>query len=196
MKTILCCLLIISLAACQKEIQLPEEDPKTGRTTAPAPPTPSTPSTEPPACPLPEPPPADTVYREEPNQVPNITEFGRMLRADSQYQITEYYCLKKDLWNDLQNWVKDDIYIFREYGKSWIAAGTYQHPSNAFDTLAQKWKVYGEGNEMKFDWADQNYAPKTYTVVAYKSEESFTLRTYANDSTKVFYTFTYLGKLQ
>jgi hypothetical protein len=187
MKTLTCLLLIFSLASCQKEIQF-LKDPKTGQ--VPKPVSPSTPDPEP------EPEPQDTIYRQEPTQVMNIGEFAPMLWGKSEYKITEYYCLTQDLWTELPFWIKDDVYVFGEFGKSWIAGGTEQHPSNSFDTLQRNWKLYGENDEMKFDWVDHDYNAKAYTVVAYKLEESFTLRTFINDSTKVFYTFTFSGKQQ
>lgn len=183
MRTLANILLVFLLASCQKEIPLyADKDPKTGQTPTPV------------QEPEPQPEPKDTVYRAEPDQEMNIGEFAPMLWEKSQYQITEFYSIKENLWDEFPSWAKDDIYTFQEFGKSWIFPGLEQHPSNVFDTITQKWKLYGEGDEMKFDWADQNYKSKTYTVVAYKLGESFTLRTYANDSTKVFYTFSFIGK--
>ncbi len=198
MRTILCYLLVISLAACQKEIQLPE-DPKTGRPAATIPssdpePTPSQ-DIEPPVCPVPEPPtPTDTLYRQEPEQIVIMSQFAPMLWGNSQYQLAEYYSAKKDLWNELAEWLKDDVFTFHETGKVWVSAGDTQHPAQFFESIQRSTQLYAQNGVIKLDLLDENYEPKTYSVAAYKSEESFTLSYTVNDSSKVFYTFKYIGK--
>lgn len=182
MKAIIFIATILAFTSCQKEFEFPivAENPKTVTTQ----PTPEEPVEEPTA---------EEVFREEPNQVVIMRDFAPMLWENSQYQITEYYSSKKNLWDECPSWIKDDVMTFHESGKGWVDAANEQHPDSSFQTLEKKWKLYAREDGVKLDWLDNDYRPLTYIVVAFENGKSFTLCTRVNDS-KVYYTYTLLGK--
>jgi hypothetical protein len=137
--------------------------------------------------------PKEVVYREDPSELVLMRDFAPMLWDKKEYKITEYYSVKEDLWNELPNWIKDDVYTFEQYGKGWVAADLVQNPAICFETIQKKWELYSEGEILKLDWLNEHYEPATYSVVTYKSEESFTLSSTVNDS-KVFFTYTLTAK--
>lgn len=132
-------------------------------------------------------------YREDPSQLVLMRDFAPMLWDMQHYKITEYYSVKKNLWAEIPEWVKDDVHTFDMFGKGLVSSNAEQCPSLSFETLQQKWKLYASGDTLKLDWLDSNYEPKTYSVVAFKTEESFTLSSVENDS-KVFFTYSFAGK--
>jgi hypothetical protein len=173
MKALTSIALILLLCSCQKEIMFPAE---------------------PEASVVKEQPPKEVIYKAEPNQQIVMSEFAPMLWDKKQYQITEYYCVKKDLWSDLPSWVKDDVYTFQEFGKGWVAANDIQNPLATFDVIQKTWQLYPtETDGVKLEWLNNNYDTLTYNLAAYTLEESFTLSAKVNDS-KVFITYTLLKK--
>jgi len=174
MKALTSIALVLLLCSCQKEIMFPPE---------------------PEVVIVKEDPPKEVVYRAEPSQQIIMSEFAPMLWEKKQYTITEYYSVKKDLWNDLPIWVKDDVYTFQEFGDGWVDAGTIQNPAVSFETIKKPWQLYGdtEDNKIKLAWLNDNYESKTYSLVAYEIEKSFTLCYKVNDS-KVFITYTLVKK--
>ncbi|MBO9571680.1 MAG: hypothetical protein J7497_05660 [Chitinophagaceae bacterium] len=176
MKALTSIALILLLCSCQKEIMFPTEPQKVVQ---------ETPVQEPVL---------DTNYREEPSQEINMGEFSPMLWDKKQYAITEYYSVKKNLWEELPAWIKDDVYTFKEFGKGWVTAGDIQHPDTTFETIEKTWSLYAEENgDVTLEWVDKNYEITKYTLVAYEMEKSFTLCTKVNDS-KVFITYTLVAK--
>lgn len=85
-------------------------------------------------------------------------------------------------------WIKDDIFIFTGAGQALVEANKFQHPNISFDIREAKWKLYADELGIQLDWLDNEYNFKTYTVVAYENEKSFTLCSRINDS-KVYFTY-------
>jgi len=171
MKALTSIALMLLLCSCQKEIMFPAE----------------------PETVIVKEQPQQANYREEPTQQVRLSEFGPMLWGHKQYTLTEFYCVKKDLWSTLPEWIKDDVFTVDESAGITINANLIQNPAVSFETLQKPWQLYAKDNEMKLDWVDENYDPKTYSVVAYDTEKSFTLCSKVNDS-KVFITYTLIKK--
>ena len=140
-----------------------------------------------------EEPPREVIYKEEPSQEVMQSEFAPMLRDFSQYKITEYYSVKKNLWSELPIWVKDDISVFNRSGQGWVEANESQNPSIVFEKAEKNWKLFADDEGLKLKWVDVNYNDIEYTVAAYEKGKSFTLAKKVNDL-KVFFTYTFLGK--
>ena len=71
---------LLLLSSCQKEIALPEKI-----------------STK-----IIDEQPKEIIYREDPSELVLMRDFAPMLWDKKEYKITEYYSVKKDLWNEVE----------------------------------------------------------------------------------------------